>query len=632
MTMHANKGWDMIGRNGARLLATVSLTALLAACAVQPEPFTTDQLNTKAAADRQAMFEKIDAVTGPITLPDAIARALKYNLDKRAKVMEEALAAGQTQVDKWDLLPKLTADAGYSGRDQPAASRSRDLISQTTSTSNPTYSADREGATADLGLSWNILDFGVSYFNAHQNADRVLIAAEHRRKTVHNLIQEVRYAYWRAAAAQALESRVQTTVAEAKDALGRARTVERENLKAPVESLRFQKSLLETMRQLTAIQQELSTAIFELSALINVPPGTKLVLDVPSEDKMAVPDWSMPIDTMEEAAFRDNPDLREHGYLARIAVDDTRKAIVKMLPGITFTASRNWDSDSLLVYRQWYEAGAKVTWNLFNVLSANSTLDYAHANEDVTQARRMALRMAVLAQVHVSERQFRNAVSQYQQADDLWQVDKRLVALSEAKTDNNAQGVLERVASEASAIASQLRRFQTYAQVEQAYAKMQATLGQDLLPEEVKTTDLQGLSAVVAERLNDWNMGSQAPEFQAKAVDVPAAPPVPEARPVAVPVAAEPEPQPVATPVAAEPDPPPVATPVAAEPAPLPVKTPIAAEPAPQTAALETSDAISDPLTAALRGKVGRLFAEGGTPVTPLPTPPVDALKSREVW
>ena len=35
----------------------------------------------------------------------------------------------------------------------------------------------------DLGLSWNVLDFGVSYYQSKQNADRLLVAQERRRKT-----------------------------------------------------------------------------------------------------------------------------------------------------------------------------------------------------------------------------------------------------------------------------------------------------------------------------------------------------------------------------------------------------------------------------------------------------------------
>ncbi|WP_245651313.1 TolC family protein [Paramagnetospirillum marisnigri] len=533
-----------------RLLASVSLVALLAGCAVTPAPFSKDELAAQSAADRSEMFKGGEPLAGPLTVAEAIARALRYNLDKRSKMMEEALALGQLDVDRFDLLPKLTANAGYTERSEPNATRSRDLYNQTTGTGNPSYSADRFARTADLTMSWNILDFGLTYFTAKSNADRALVATERRRKAVHNLISEVRFAYWRAAAYQTLKSDVEKAVAEARLALDKARLVERENLKAPAESLRYQKSLLETLRQLTAIQQELSTARIELAALINVPPGTEIALAVP--EAMSPPDWTVSLERMEEQAFVNNPDLREQGYLTRISVDDTKKAIIKMLPGVTFTGSRNYDYNSFLMDNHWYEAGAKLSWNLMNIISGPSALKYAETNEAVAKARRIALRMAVLAQVHISERQFRNATSQFEQSDELWKVDRRLAELSDAKAANDASGMLERVAGRASAIASQLRRFQTYAQLEQAYAKMQATMGDDLLPDSIAAQDLPGLSATIAARLETWG---RMPEAVAL-VPTPAAPaPVtsiklsPAPQPPAAPQPAAP--QPTAKPVSA---------------------------------------------------------------------------------
>lgn len=482
-----------------KLLVMVSLVALLAGCAVSPEPFTPDELAQKAKLDRADMFKGGEPLKGPLTLSEALARALKYNLDSRAKMMDEALALGQTEVDRWDLLPKVVANAGYNGRSKANASRSRDLYTQATSTSNPTYSADRDAITADLGLSWNVLDFGISYFNAHENADRALIATERRRKAIHTLATDVRFAFWRAATHQELRDDVARAVTEAKMALERSRDVERENLKAPVDSLRYQKSLLETMRQLTHIEQELSTARFELASLINLPPGSDMVLSVP--ETLNIPVWNIPTERMEEQAFLDNADLREQGYQARIAVNETRKAILKLFPGITFSGSGNYDHNSFLVHNQWYEAGAKLSWNLMNLASGYDSISFANTNEEVVKARRLALRMTVLAQVHVAEQQYRNAINQFNQSDDLWKVDRRLLELAEAKSANNAQGILEKVANQASAIASQLRRYQNFSMVEQAYSRMQATMGQDLLPAAIASHDLDSLTAVVAERL-----------------------------------------------------------------------------------------------------------------------------------
>ena len=197
-------------------------------CAIAPKPLTVLDLEKSAKEDHRMMFDKGGTISGNLSLEEAIARALKYNLDHRARAMEQALALNQLDLESYQLLPKLTAKAGYSDRSQFSATNSKERGDGPGPTSGYSYSGDRSGITGDLTLSWNVLDFGVSYFNARQNGDRSLIAEEHRRKVVHNLVREVQYSYWRMVAAQKLRGRVKLAIFRAEEALTMARKVEQE--------------------------------------------------------------------------------------------------------------------------------------------------------------------------------------------------------------------------------------------------------------------------------------------------------------------------------------------------------------------------------------------------------------------
>ncbi|MBY0429838.1 MAG: TolC family protein [Rhodospirillales bacterium] len=481
--------------------------SVLSACAMKPEPLTNAQFSAKGVEDRAAMFKEHAPLVRPLTLPDAMARVLRHNLDRRAKMMEEALALGQLDLDRFDLLPKLTTSAGYLNRSDHATTTSRDSVTLQPSLSNPSYSTDRDHRIADLTLSWNILDFGVSWFTAHQNADRALIASERRRKTVANLMQEVRFAYWRALAAQQLEDPVKAVILEGEKALSDADKVQAEQLRNPVESLRFQKTLLENLRQLEAIQQELTSARSELAALINVAPGDNFRLAVPAEAEMKLPEWGMTVETMEETAFASNPDLREQVYQSRIAVDETRKAILRMLPGISLSFSRQYDSNSFLVNNSWQDASARLTWNLFNILSGPVQIEQANAGEQVADAKRLALRMAVLAQVHVARSQFGGALRQFDRSDRLYRVEVKLAETTARRQESDAQSVTERISSQTSAIAAELRRYQTFAQAQAALGRMQTTIGMDPLPPEVASRSLDDISAIIAQKLKNLDQG-----------------------------------------------------------------------------------------------------------------------------
>ena len=70
-----------------------------------------------AQADRLIAKAAMPPIAGALTLQQAIARALKYSLDHRVAVLEQALSFGQFEAGRWDLLPKLLASAGYATRD-----------------------------------------------------------------------------------------------------------------------------------------------------------------------------------------------------------------------------------------------------------------------------------------------------------------------------------------------------------------------------------------------------------------------------------------------------------------------------------------------------------------------------------
>ncbi|HSV29499.1 MAG TPA: TolC family protein, partial [Candidatus Omnitrophota bacterium] len=169
-------------RQGFKAWLLASAAALmLTGCAVTPEPFTMDEHKARAEQDVAALKKDQEAIKAPLSLYDAMARAVKYNLDHRLKVMEEAFNERQLTTANLSMLPALTAKAGYEGRNNQSGSSSRSLLTgaQSLETSS---SLDRDRFVYDYGLSWNVLDFGVSYIRAKQQADRLLIVQERKRK------------------------------------------------------------------------------------------------------------------------------------------------------------------------------------------------------------------------------------------------------------------------------------------------------------------------------------------------------------------------------------------------------------------------------------------------------------------
>jgi outer membrane protein, multidrug efflux system len=463
----------------------------LGGCTLAPHPLTDAERLAEAESDRAKMYGKQEALLHPLTLHEAFARALKYNLDGRVKLVEEALSQDDLDLSRYDLLPKVYLSAAGTSRNNDNAS-SAQSVANGAQTLPPSISTDKNDFAADLLLSWNILDFGVSYFAARQQSDRVLIGHEERRKVIQTLFQDVRRAYWRAASAQRLNHKIADSIRAAEAALPNARKVETEGLRSPVDSLRYQKALLDLIRQLEAAQALLAVSKIELAQLINMPPDQPYSLAVPND--LRLDSVHVPIGRMEETALLLNPDIRELSYQKRITVDETHKALLKLLPGITFSYDPSYDSNSFLVNHYWATSAVKLGGYLNNLLTFPVTYRRAGNAEHLADLKREAMSMAVLAKLHIAYQQYLDASKAFRRAQQVADVDQRLYEQIRNRNATDVGGDLERISAQVSAEISELQRYQAYAETQAALGRLHAALGVDPLPEDVDTLNFKGLN------------------------------------------------------------------------------------------------------------------------------------------
>lgn len=510
-----------------RKLTTLSAIAaaamLLSACGtVQVQPLTDTDVRQQAAADRQAAFADVPPLAGKLSMDEAVARALKYNLDRRTRLMEEALAMNQLDTANLDMLPRVMANAGYTWRDEDLITRSVDSVTGLPSLANPYISSERSRPAYSLGTTWNMLDFGLSYYGAKQAASRVGIAAERRRKAMHVLVQDVRSAFWRTVSAQKLRDEVRGTIDLAEAALKDARKVEAERLRSPVDTLRYQRQLLENLRLLESIEQELASGRIELAALINVPQDT--AFDVVEPADSADPTMlEVPASQMEELAVTQNADLREHFYNTRIALDETRRTMVRMFPNLSFNYDLRYDSDKYLINNRWNEAGVHLSYNLMNLFTGPAQKRLAEAGVKLADQRRIASQMTVITQVHLARLQYQIAYRQYLRADQIWQADAKISEHVKNREAAEAQSKLEQVANGTTAILSLLRRYQSLAQLQSAGSRLQATVGLEPVLGSVSELSLEQLTGEVGNSMRNWSKALTKPA--AAPADAPAAAP-----------------------------------------------------------------------------------------------------------
>jgi outer membrane protein TolC len=507
----------------------VVAAALLGACAVQPDPLSDAEVQSRIDNDLSALFAEQEPVTGPITLNEAMARAVLYNMENRVQLMEAALANRQVELASFDMLPQVLASAGIETRSNTSASRSLNVVTNESDPEDVSTSLDERREVADAAVVFNILDFGVSYFNARQQGNRALVAQEQRRRVVHTIIQDVRSSYWRALAAQRLLDDIGPLMQRIVAARNDAATIRRLRLQSPLDALTYERTLVDTLRQLQQLRSQLSLAKTELAALMNLPLDQSFTLADPAEQGLAVPRLGVEVAELERLALAYRPELREEGYQARIAADETRKAMARMLPGLELDAGFQYDSNSFLLNNEWYEAGLRVTWNLVSLLSGPASIRFAEAQEELVETRRQALSMAVLTQLYVAWIGYSDAVQRFETASDLMALEGRILQQRRNAAQTGRTGELPVIQAELDRLVATLRRDLAYADLQNAAGNIFLAVGADPLPETVEAANVEALSRAIGETIQGWYDGDFNVEDPSPAMDAPAMTDVPDA-------------------------------------------------------------------------------------------------------
>ena len=469
----------------AKISLILSLGALISCAKRSPEPITVDVISESVKGDLAKINEvkeknnllkqglKVDLYT-------AIALAVENNKDLKVKIFETALSNKKIEDVEFDMLPAMSANAGYTGSDRYKATTSATVPSNDKAGamgSTHSTSRDREVNEQDIGFSWNVLDFGLSYIRAGQSSDRYLISRELERKTASNIKRDVVRAYWNALSADKLIKRYDPLLVKVNKALNDSQKIQELLLQKPMDALLYQKELLDIQRALQSQKQSFVNAKIELKSLMGLLPNEKFTL---VETDLPLNELNMKLEDMENYALVNRSELMENRYEERISIAETKAGIRSLLPGLNFNASWTSSSNDYLVNKTNFEYGSSVGANLFNVFRAPIIKEINERNTQIIKERRLALSMAVLSQVHISNIEYQMALEEYETAQRYYDVSRKIT-----EQVRNAQkiarfGELELIREEASLLVAELRRDIAYSRVQFSIAQVYTSVGIDV--------------------------------------------------------------------------------------------------------------------------------------------------------
>jgi outer membrane protein TolC len=461
------------------------VAVLLGACAVSPEPFSYSQLETMSIGFSTRVTADQEPASNTITLYEAMARALKYNLDFKVEVMQTALRSSELRLAHYNLLPNAVVQSGYSNRDSYLSTGELNLATGKTSAARTT-SSEKSDVASDMTFSWNILDFGLSYIHARQSADKVLIAEEARRKVVHKIIEDVRSAYWKAVSSDRMIAKLKGLEARTRTALNNARNLARSQETTPITALTYERELIEIKRTAQELLRELSVAKAQLSALMNLPPDSSFGLSSAGLDS-AAPLIALDARDMIDAALMNRPEFRDVSYQRRINEHEAHAALLELLPGLQLYGGDNYDTNKYLAHGEWVTWGAKAGWNVLKVFQYPAKRRVIEGQDALLDARALALTMAIMTQVHVSNIRYVNATKELVTAREYLEVQTRLVKQmrNEAAVDRISEQTLIR--EELNTLVAEAKRDIAFASAQNAFATIFTSVGLDPHASDVST-------------------------------------------------------------------------------------------------------------------------------------------------
>ena len=467
---------------------------LISACVRSPQPISLFETEEKALKDISNIEEikkdnKAWEENLEIDLYTAIALAIKNNKELKIKLLENALANRQIDKIKFEMLPSLAANAGYSGSDKYRTTTSANVSNaDTAGAMGTTYTTSSEKGVAnqDIGFTWNALDFGLSYIKAGQSNNRYLISDEAEKKATHNIVREVIRTYWNSLSAEKLIKKYDPLLIKVDSALNDSQKIEELLLTKPMDALLYQKELLDIQRALQTQKQIFIDAKIQLGTLMGLLPNQKFKI-VDTNEPLTILDMSLK--GMEEHALIHRPELIENHYEERISVQQAKAGIVSLLPGLNFNAAWTSSSNDYLMNKTNFEYGSTLGANLLNVFSYPKIKEINETNLLIIKEQRLALSMAVLSQVHLSNINYQMALEEYATADRYYDVSQKITAQVKNAQKIAKFGNLELIREEASLLVAELRYDIAYTKLQHAIGQIYTSVGLDVTEDNVKGYD-----------------------------------------------------------------------------------------------------------------------------------------------
>lgn len=391
-----------IPRRGVRLLAAAFLAAAVAASPGCFAPVDPDFDREERVWEALTLRDGAEMPVSPLGSADAVAYALRNNLDAVVAEIEASYQNESAVAARRRLLPSLTARYSADSLNHPSARWSESSRSGNQSLES-SFSSEQNTRRSEIGMVWNLLDFGVGYLKSRQQQERTLHAEQQTRRIRQQIVLDVLTQYWRASAASVIAAEAAALEAELREHIDAIRDSVDMRILSAAEGARRELAAHGSLSELEQLTRLASQSKLELSRAMGCPNAVDFdFAEYPADSADDIPLPNGDPAALQAAALRLRPELFQQDAKERIALDDARMALLQMAPNANVAMSLHNDPDKFLEWSNWMSLGARVSWNLFAIPARLSERRMARLQQEMARRKGLAVASAVLAQVGIA--------------------------------------------------------------------------------------------------------------------------------------------------------------------------------------------------------------------------------------
>jgi len=374
-----------------------SAAVVLSAC------HNVDQLREIRRLKTEEHFTKIQAKTSEdkvFSLQDCLNAAYEHNLDLKVYELREAVVKEQKTAEMLGMLPELNIEVNHSHRDSMANSQGKNLTTGVVGNS-PSGSTEQEVSVYKYEAVFNIIDFGLSYYNSLQEHDRALIIEVERKRAKQNLRYTVAKAYFKVALIQYATEKTERLMEICQNSEELIKQMQDNKSAAPLRLLTEQKTFLKLKQRLLSYRKAHRNACVELKRSIGFAPMNIIKVDVSVLDSL--PNMELiDVEKLERIALNYRPELYEADIQKDILAIEAKKELLSLLPNVEAFSNYNKSTNTYLYNKGWSSAGIRASYNLLKVPAKAMKREATKSTMEKMDDEILAKSMAIMAQVRLA--------------------------------------------------------------------------------------------------------------------------------------------------------------------------------------------------------------------------------------